>query len=597
MSDLPPEKTNMELSSSSSMPGPSSSLHHSYSRKQKSLGLLCTNFLALYNRHGIETIGLDDASSKLGVERRRIYDIVNVLESVGVLTRRAKNQYTWKGFAAIPAALKELQEEGAKDTFHRFYINENVKGSDDEDDEEESSSQPLSSSQTDTSKPSLPDSSKIDNRREKSLGLLTQNFIKLFICSQATIISLDEAAKLLLGDAHNTSIMRTKVRRLYDIANVLSSMNLIEKTHTLDSRKPAFKWLGYNGEPTFTLSSDLMMQAESKKRVFGTDLSNVSVKRSKTHESATERSLKMKHHAIAESSYNRIFDAHESRHGSRGYEFGPFAPATGTYPTAPLEDSSKRAFDVENLVSDYRPSYQNQVLKDLFGHYMDAWKSWIAMQRCWSLMILVGYMYKDVVPGREYLHDMVEFLDKVAKTVDTAELTPEERNLLSIAYKNLIAGRRDHRVKIESEITEICDRIFNLIDSHLLPSASTADSKVLYLKMKGGYHRYLSDSKTGAEKIKAVKRTLEVYKSAQAIALNDLPSTNVPRLGLALNFSLFYYETLISTKAALKTAKAAFEAAITEMHGVREESYEETALIMNLILDRITLWTDELKWS
>lgn len=51
-------------------------------------------------------------------------------------------------------------------------------------------------------------------------------------------------------------------------------------------------------------------------------------------------------------------------------------------------------------------------------------------------------MYKDVVPGREYLHDMVEFLDKVAKTVDTAELTPEERNLLSIAYKNLIAGRR-----------------------------------------------------------------------------------------------------------------------------------------------------------
>nr|VDC75964.1 unnamed protein product [Brassica rapa] len=550
MSDLPPEKTNMELSSSSSMPGSSSSLHHSYSRKQKSLGLLCTNFLALYNRHGIETIGLDDASSKLGVERRRIYDIVNVLESVGVLTRRAKNQYTWKGFAAIPAALKELQEEGAKDTFHRFYVNENVKGSDDEDDEEESSSQPLSTSQTDTSKPSLPDSSKIDNRREKSLGLLTQNFIKLFICSQATIISLDEAAKLLLGDAHNTSIMRTKVRRLYDIANVLSSMNLIEKTHTLDSRKPAFKWLGYNGEPTFTLSSDLMMQAESKKRVFGTDLSNVSVKRSKTHDSATERSLKMKHHAIAESSYNRIFDAHESRHGSRGYEFGPFAPATGTYPTAPLEDSSKRAFDVENLVSDYRPSYQNQVLKDLFGHYMDAWKSWYS--ECWSLMILVGYMYKDVVPGREYLHgqkydDMVEFLDKVAKNVDTAELTPEERNLLSIAYKNLIAGRRAP-VKIESEITKICDQVFNLIDSHLLPSASTADSKVFYLKMKGDYHRYLSDSKTGAEKIKAVKRTLEVYKSAQAIALNDLPSTN----------------TLISTKAALKTAKAAFEAAITD---------------------------------
>ncbi|KAG2329661.1 hypothetical protein Bca52824_000841 [Brassica carinata] len=373
MSDPPPENPKLTLTSSSSMPESSSSLHHSYSRKQKSLGLLCTNFLALYNRHGIETIGLDDAASKLGVERRRIYDIVNVLESVGVLTKRAKNQYTWKGFSAIPAALKELQEEGAKDTFHRFYTNENVKVSDDEDDEEESSSQPLSSSQTDTSKPpQSSDSSKIDNRREKSLGLLTQNFIKLFVCSEARIISLDEAAKLLLGDAHNTSVMRTKVRRLYDIANVLSSMNLIEKTHTLDSRKPAFKWLGYNGEPTFTLSSDLMMQTEPKKRVFGTDLTNVSVKRSRTHENATERRMKMKQHMIADSSYNQSSDD-----GLRGYEFGPFAPATGgTFPAAPLEDNSRRAFDVENLVSDYRPSYQNQVLKDLFAHYMDAWKSW-----------------------------------------------------------------------------------------------------------------------------------------------------------------------------------------------------------------------------
>ena len=66
----------------------------------------------------------------------------------------------------------------------------------------------------------------------------------------------------------------------------------------------------------------------------------------------------MKQHAIADSSYNQSSDdAHESRR----YEFGPFEPAAGgTYPAARLEDNSKRAFDVENLVSDYRPSYQNQ---------------------------------------------------------------------------------------------------------------------------------------------------------------------------------------------------------------------------------------------
>ncbi|CAL5399938.1 unnamed protein product [Camellia sinensis] len=55
------------------------------------------------------------------------------------------------------------------------------------------------------------------------------------------LISLEEAAKILLGDAHDPSMMRTKVRRLYDIANVLSSMNFIEKTHHPETRKPAFR--------------------------------------------------------------------------------------------------------------------------------------------------------------------------------------------------------------------------------------------------------------------------------------------------------------------------------------------------------------------
>jgi E2F/DP family winged-helix DNA-binding domain len=43
-----------------------------------------SSFVALYNRDGVDAIGLDDAARRLGVERRRIYDIVNVLESVGV---------------------------------------------------------------------------------------------------------------------------------------------------------------------------------------------------------------------------------------------------------------------------------------------------------------------------------------------------------------------------------------------------------------------------------------------------------------------------------------------------------------------------------
>ncbi|KAF3437803.1 hypothetical protein FNV43_RR20559 [Rhamnella rubrinervis] len=352
----------------------SSSRHHAYSRKQKSLGLLCSNFLSLYNRDGINSIGLDDAALRLGVERRRIYDIVNVLESVGVLARKAKNQYSWKGFGAIPRALQKLQEEGLRDNCNSFDGNDFTKISDDEDDDERFSGP--NGSQNDKSNTSFniksSASSRTENRREKSLALLTQNFVKLFVCSSVDVISLDEAAKLLLGDAHNSSIMRTKVRRLYDIANVLSSMNLIEKTHTADSRKPAFRWLGLGGRAKDGSTHNLIIN-ESRKRSFGTDVTNISFKRNKVDSSTNGQ---MKNASFAHEIDGHSILEQDSKDGLKSYQFGPFAPVTVARVGNTENNNPKRVHDWESLASTYRPHYQNQALKDLFSHYMEAWKSW-----------------------------------------------------------------------------------------------------------------------------------------------------------------------------------------------------------------------------
>lgn len=153
---------------------------------------------------------------------------------------------------------------------------------------------------------------------------------------------------------------------------------------------------------------------------------------------------------------------------------------------------------------------------------------------------------------------------------------------------------KEYKQKIESELSRISNDIMTLVDEHLIPSTSAGESTVFYYKMKGDYYRYLAEFKTGIERKEAADLSMKAYETATTAAEADLPSTHPIRLGLALNFSVFYYEILNSPERACHLAKEAFDEAISELDTLNEESYKDSTLIMQLLRDNLTLWTSDI---
>merc|ERR1712087_838079 len=199
------------------------------------------------------------------------------------------------------------------------------------------------------------------------------------------------------------------------------------------------------------------------------------------------------------------------------------------------------------------------------------------------------------------------------------ELSVEERNLLSVAYKNAVGGRRaawriissveqkeksknnvenakyalEYRGKVEQELQKICGTILGLLDKNLIEKASSGESKVFYQKMKADYYRYIAEFTEGAEKDKAAENARLAYEEASKVAAKDLVVTHPIRLGLALNYSVFLYEVLSNPDDACKMARTAFEGAVAELDSVQEDSYKDSTLIMQLLRDNLSLWTSE----
>ena len=233
------------------------------------------------------------------------------------------------------------------------------------------------------------------------------------------------------------------------------------------------------------------------------------------------------------------------------------------------------------------------------------------------------YMAK-VCEQTERFDDMLIYMKKVLDFKET--LTVEDRNLLSVAYKNSVGTRRtawrvlssietkeeakgsafltllkDYKATIETELDTICEEIIGLLDNTLIDSKSSdsaqsdSQSQVFYLKMRADYYRYIGEYASEEKHTSAANNSFEAYTKANDIASANLDTTNPIRLGLALNFSVFHYEVRNDPKKACELAKQAFDDAIADIERIDEENYKDSTTIMQLIRDNLTLWTSELE--
>jgi len=216
----------------------------------------------------------------------------------------------------------------------------------------------------------------------------------------------------------------------------------------------------------------------------------------------------------------------------------------------------------------------------------------------------------------ERYEEMVDYMKNVAK--QDVELTIEERNYLSVAYKNVIGARRaswriitsimgkeenkkhiekiqEYKTRVEQELERICADILDILKKHLIPSSKSGESKVFHYKMQGDYFRYLAEFSTNDKKKSTANESLNAYKTATQIAETELSTTHPIRLGLALNFSVFYYEIMNSPETACKLAKKAFDEAVADIDTLTDESYKDSTFILQLLRDNLTLWNSDLQ--
>ena len=218
-----------------------------------------------------------------------------------------------------------------------------------------------------------------------------------------------------------------------------------------------------------------------------------------------------------------------------------------------------------------------------------------------------------VADQSERYEDMVNFLKQMV-VEKSEDLNVEERNLLSVGFKNQIGSRRsawrtvsaieqnkkyeqyssdcaDYKKKIEDELCAMCENIISIVRDECMKKATESEAKTFYLKMIADYYRYISESVQGDKLAEVAKNAQEYYEKASEAA-KELAPYNSIRLGLALNHSVFQYEVQSDKSKAIELAQAALDDARSHIDDMANDEARDALSIVELLKENLDLWKE-----
>ena len=217
-----------------------------------------------------------------------------------------------------------------------------------------------------------------------------------------------------------------------------------------------------------------------------------------------------------------------------------------------------------------------------------------------------------VAEQAERFNDMVDYLSAVLDKEGGA-VNADARNLISVAFKNLISGARAacrtiaaieqnpkyskfgdalgaYKAKIEGELIADCEKVIAIINDKVLAKSCEDEAKAFFVKMVGDYYRYMAENAKDAKLEDTKAKALAAYNEANGITL---PACNPIKLGLALNFSVFHYEAMKDPKAAIELADKALQEALDKIDELEEDDFRDAKSIIELLKENLTLWKEE----